>query len=127
MPGVGRRGVPAPERNPVTVRAVRRGARPGRRLPPAGLDAIAVEEPLEIRLRGRTLAVTMRTPGLERAMVLGFLLAEGLIRSAADVSVRHDAKQNIVHVRGAAGRGLLAVPARRGTLTTSACGVCGRV
>jgi FdhD protein len=101
-------------------------------------DEVAVEEPLEIRISGETLAVTMRTPGNDRELVLGFLLAEGVIASAADVSTvvhcgRSDdaARDNTIDVTLAPGvrppideeTGMLA---RRGTLTTSACGVCGR-
>src|SRR4051794_12651737 len=49
-------------------------------------DDVAVEEPLEIRISGETLAITMRTPGHDRELVLGFLLAEGVVTSAADVT-----------------------------------------
>ena len=49
-------------------------------------DAIAVEEPLEIRVGGRSVAVTMRTPGHDAELATGFLLTEGVIRSAADVT-----------------------------------------
>ena len=49
-------------------------------------DEVVVEEPLEIRISGDTLAITMRTPGHDRELVLGFLHAEGIIRSAGDVS-----------------------------------------
>jgi FdhD protein len=123
-----------------TVRGVR--SVPARRFEAAGPrdleDAVAVEEPLEIRISGETLAVTMRTPGNDRELVLGFLLAEGVIRSAVDVaSVVHcgkvgdEGRENIIDVTLTAGvvppidpeTGLLT---RRGTLTTSACGVCGR-
>ena len=104
--------------------------------PSAVEDPIAVEEPLEIRVSGDTLAVTMRTPGHDRELALGFLFAEGLIASAADVSaVAHCGRpgdegwQNTIEVTPAPGmvidpeaKGLT----RRGTLTSSACGVCGR-
>lgn len=101
-------------------------------------DEVAVEEPLEIRISGETLAVTMRTPGNDRELVLGFLLAEGVISSASDVaSVVHcgrttdEGRENTIDVALAPGvkppvdseTGMLA---RRGTLVTSACGVCGR-
>ena len=46
-------------------------------------DEVVVEEPLAIRIAGDTLAVTMRTPGHDRELVLGFLFAEGIIRSRA--------------------------------------------
>jgi FdhD protein len=99
-------------------------------------DEVVVEEPLEIRIAGDTLAITMRTPGHDRELVLGFLWAEGIIRSLADVgSIAHCGREGeegfggtIDVIPGAGAK--LALPeepgARRGTLTTSACGVCGR-
>src|SRR5215210_7753614 len=48
-------------------------------------DVAAVEEPLEIRLHGRPFAVIMRTPGADRYLAAGFLLAEGVIGSAEDL------------------------------------------
>lgn len=101
-------------------------------------DDVVVEEPLEIRLAGDTLAITMRTPGHDRELVLGFLLSEGIIASADDVSglahcdhVDDEARGNVVEVTLAPGVKPPASAddaplARRGTVTTSACGVCGR-
>src|SRR4051794_20501579 len=48
-------------------------------------DALAAEEPLEIRVRGHAVSVTMRTPGHDAELAAGFLLAEGLLRRLADV------------------------------------------
>src|SRR5437868_5596845 len=48
-------------------------------------DELAVEEPLEIRVRGRAISVTMRTPGHDDELAAGFLLSEGLIRHSQDV------------------------------------------
>src|SRR3954471_7632925 len=48
-------------------------------------DAVAVEEPLELRVADRSVAVTMRTPGHDRELAAGFLLTEGVIRSADDL------------------------------------------
>src|SRR6059036_2689073 len=48
-------------------------------------DAVACEEPLEIRVRGRSIAVVMRTPGHDRELAAGFLLTEGVIKSAKDL------------------------------------------
>src|SRR5690606_5458737 len=60
-----------------------------RRITPAGEitrpDTLAVEEPLEIRVRGESLTVTMRTPGNDIDLVHGFLFAESLITEAADI------------------------------------------
>src|SRR5215471_8840681 len=48
-------------------------------------DFLAVEEPLEIRVEGNSVAVVMRTPGEDRELAAGFLLSEGVIRSKHDV------------------------------------------
>lgn len=99
-------------------------------------DSVLVEEPLEIRIAGDTLAFTMRTPGDDHALTLGFLLAEGIIRSIADVgSIAHCGRPgdegygNVIDV--APGPGTVLDPetiesSRRAVATTSACGVCGR-
>lgn len=99
-------------------------------------DSVAVEEPLEIRISGDTVAITMRTPGDDGDLTLGFLYGEGLIASAGDVgSVAHCGRPgeegygNVVEVAPAAGVALAierVEASRRGTLTTAACGVCGR-
>ena len=49
-------------------------------------DALAEEEPLEIRVRGRAISVTMRTPGHDDELAAGFLLTEGLVHARADIS-----------------------------------------
>src|SRR5207248_868423 len=48
-------------------------------------DAVALEEPLEVRVRGRAVSITMRTPGHDDELAAGFLLSEGMIHRAADV------------------------------------------
>ncbi len=48
-------------------------------------DELAAEEPIELRVEGRSVAVMMRTPGHDRELAAGFLLTENLIRSAADI------------------------------------------
>jgi FdhD protein len=109
----------------------RDGAEPAKRA-----DSVAVEEPLEIRIATEPLAITMRTPGDDARLALGFLLSEGIIRSIDDVgSVSHCGRPgeegfgNVIDVTAAPGVSLDAEKVRatrRGTLTTSACGVCGR-
>ena len=99
-------------------------------------DELSVEEPLEIRIAGEPYATTMRTPGNDHELVAGFLLAEGLIRSKADLGgISHcgrlgsEGAGNTVDVLPAPGAVLDAealAQTRRGTLTSSACGVCGR-
>lgn len=101
-----------------------------------GEDALVVEEPLEIRISGDPVAVTMRTPGHDRELVLGFLWAEGILRALDDVGgIAHcgrlgdPGRGNTIEVTPAPGAQLSFEPegpTRRGTISTSACGVCGR-
>ena len=108
---------------------------PGRGLA-ARADELSVEEPLEIRVAGDPLAVTLRTPGHDHELVAGFLLAEGLIRTRADLGGLHhcgnlgaEGYGNVMNASAAPGT-VLDIEAlghtRRGTLTTAACGLCGR-
>ncbi len=99
-------------------------------------DAVAVEEPLEIRVDGETVAITMRTPGADGDLALGFLFAEGMIDGAGDVgSAAHCGRPgeegygNVVDVHSAGGHRIdpeRVLEGRRWTTTASACGVCGR-
>ncbi|MCA9643884.1 MAG: formate dehydrogenase accessory sulfurtransferase FdhD [Polyangiaceae bacterium] len=99
-------------------------------------DFISVEEPLSISVDGDVLATTMRTPGQDRELALGLLFAESVVSCRGDIgSLTHCGKPgdegygNLIEARGAPGVRLDiedGSPARRGTLATSACGVCGR-
>jgi FdhD protein len=81
-------------------------------------DAVAVEEPLEIRIGGTPVAVTMRTPGHDEELALGFCLTEGLApRSAAPPA---DLAANTIEVVADA------LPSARNFYTSSSCGVCGK-
>ena len=101
------------------------------------LDAAATEEPLEVRLHGKPFAVIMRTPGADRELAAGFLLSEGIVRTADDLGAgehcrhpHHPEVHNIVDVYllGDAARSLDRYLAeRRNILTSSSCGLCGRV
>src|SRR5215211_6809373 len=84
-------------------------------------DQVAVEEPLEIRIGGRPVAVTMRTPGHDEELALGFCLSEGLEPVAA--SPPADLAANTVEVEAATFD-----PERlqRSFYTSSSCGVCGK-
>ncbi len=84
-------------------------------------DLVAVEEPLEIRIGGRPVAVTMRTPGHDEELALGFCLSEGLEPVAA--SLPADLAANTVEVEAPAFD-----PERlqRSFYTSSSCGVCGK-
>lgn len=94
-------------------------------------DTLAVEEPLEIRLGGRSLTVTMRTPGSDIDLVHGFLLSENIIGAPDDiVSARYcagtdDEGRNTYNVLDIALRDPGPVPTRA-FLTTGACGLCGK-
>jgi FdhD protein len=87
-----------------------------------GQDAVAVEEPLEIRVDGQPLAVTMRTPGHDEELALGFLYGEGLIDGVRAVGLTDDLAANTIEVAGP----LLRDPSQRRFYTTSSCGVCGK-
>lgn len=85
-------------------------------------DLVAVEEPLEIRVDGEPLSVTMRTPGHDEELALGFLHGEGLIDSPRAAGLTEDLAANAIEVEGP----LLRDPGRRRFYTTSSCGVCGK-
>ena len=95
-------------------------------------DRVAVEEPLEVRVDGRTLLVTLRTPGDDLDLVRGLLYGEGFVERPDDVvEVRHcddvpeEARGNVVIVRLREGRGLAVDGSLRSTIVSAACGVCG--
>jgi FdhD protein len=85
-------------------------------------DLVAVEEPLEIRVEGAPLAVTMRTPGHDEELALGFLFTEGLIDGPRAAGLTEDLAANIIEVAGPLDRD----PGARRFYTTSSCGVCGK-
>jgi FdhD protein len=85
-------------------------------------DEVAVEEPLEIRVDGEPLAITMRTPGHDEELALGFLYGEGLIDDVREAGPTDDLANNVVEVRGP----LLKELTGRRFYTTSSCGVCGK-
>ncbi|MGY1670050.1 formate dehydrogenase accessory sulfurtransferase FdhD [Geodermatophilus sp. SYSU D00710] len=98
-------------------------------------DTVAAEEPLEIRLDGTPLAVTMRTPGADFDLVHGFLATEGVIAGVEDVaglrycnSVDDEGRNtyNVVDVDLVAGVEPPATALDRTFLTSSSCGVCGK-
>jgi FdhD protein len=90
-------------------------------------DLLAVEEPLEIRVDGEPLTVTMRTPGDDIDLAAGFLFTEGLLTRLEDVHEIRMCDENVATVTVNDGGALLrAKAAARNFLTTSACGVCGK-
>jgi FdhD protein len=104
------------EQDPATGRMVASVVRDGER------DELAVEEPLEIRVDGRALSVTMRTPGNDEELAIGFLIGEGLIRSPHRAGLTDDFAANVIEVEGP----LLRDPGERRFYTSSSCGVCGK-
>jgi FdhD protein len=84
-------------------------------------DAVAVEEPLEIRIEGRPVAVTMRTPGHDEELALGFCLSEGLTPRSARLP--DDLAANAVEVEA---HGFDPARLQRSFYTSSSCGVCGK-
>ena len=97
-------------------------------------DDLAVEEPLEIRVEGRPVAVTMRTPGHDEELAAGFLLTEGVIERRADIVAIAPvpAKQgggvepNIVNVTLARPEAVDFGRLTRHVFTASSCGLCGK-
>lgn len=105
------------------------------------LDTLSIEEPLEIRIGygpgkdriEKNISVTMRTPGNDLELALGFLFTEGIISSYHDVaSIDHvdmlcnSRKENIVHVELAENFAPQLMQSDRNFYTTSSCGVCGK-
>ena len=105
-------------------------------------DELAVEEPLEIRLRWeastiheeKTLSVTMRTPGDDLELAVGFLVSEGIVRTREHVTdtrhcgpaARDDGTSNVVRVTVASDAGFDSKRLERHFYTSSSCGVCGK-
>jgi FdhD protein len=99
-------------------------------------DAVAVEEPLEVRVNGEPFAVIMRTPGEDRDLAAGFLLAEDVVRSVDEVGlieycedVEDEGRGNTLNVTvtgDAVARLDVRLRDRRRVVMTSSCGLCGR-
>src|SRR5580693_5434804 len=90
-------------------------------------DLLAVEEPLEIRVDGEPLTVTMRTPGDDIDLAAGFLFTEGLLRRLDAVHEIRMCDDNVAAVTFKPGQESVADRvANRNFITTSACGVCGK-
>jgi FdhD protein len=94
-------------------------------------DAVAVEEPMEVRVDNKPAAVIMRTPGDDFALAAGFLYTEGLLNSADDIGVisycrntDDPALMNIVNVKPV--RRISLARLKRNTYSASSCGICGK-
>jgi len=94
-------------------------------------DLLAAEEPLELRVRGRGIAVTMRTPGNDEELAAGFLLSEGIIRKRSDIvamgpCLQSDAPQNTLNVFLAPSVRVDFKHLTRHVFASSSCGLCGK-
>ncbi|MBC9713458.1 formate dehydrogenase accessory sulfurtransferase FdhD [Streptomyces sp. TRM66268-LWL] len=98
-------------------------------------DTLVAEEPLEIRLNGKPLAITMRTPGDDFALAAGFLVSEGVLGAAEELqSIVYCAgatadgsnTYNVVDVKTAPGVVIPDITLERNVYTTSSCGLCGK-
>ena len=92
----------------------------------ADLDAVAVEEPLEIRLGGQPLAVVMRTPGDDEDLVRGFLLTEGVVLRPSEVAAVEFGDDAVADARLADGVEVDIEQFSRNLFVSSSCGVCGK-
>jgi FdhD protein len=99
-------------------------------------DRVAVEEPMEVRVNGASFAVIMRTPGADRDLAAGFLLAEDVIRTADEIGTieycqdaDEEGRDNTINVTvtgGAVERLAERLGERRQVMMTASCGLCGR-
>lgn len=102
-------------------------------IPESLMDQVATEEPLEIRVGGRSLAVLMRTPGTDRELAAGFLCTEGLIRSpdrVLDITRCEPGiegtEPNVINVTLDPDHPLDWGRLQRHTFASSSCGLCGK-
>jgi FdhD protein len=109
------------------VEVVRCGAEKAKRL----TDALAREEPLEIRVRQRSIAVTMRTPGHDRELAAGFLLSEGIIKGVGDIAeiapcIHSETPENVLNVFLSPTVEVDFERLTRHVFASSSCGLCGK-
>jgi FdhD protein len=98
-----------------------------------GTDTLVREEPLEIRIQGRCVSITMRTPGCDEELVAGFFLSEGLIRYRQDIiDIAHcrqaesESQPNVVNVFLAPSVEVDFERLTRHVYASSSCGICGK-
>ena len=98
-------------------------------------DTLVAEEPLEIRLNGKPLAITMRTPGDDFALAAGFLVSEGVLTHHSDLhnivycagaTTDGSNTYNVVDVTTTPGTPIPDITLERNVYTTSSCGLCGK-
>ena len=116
----------APGATAMNIVHVRLGAKPRPQS-----DILAREEPLEIRVRGQSVAVTMRTPGHDAELAAGFLLTEGIIHYRADIieiaaCLEGETPENILNVFLAPAVQVDFAQLTRHVFASSSCGLCGK-
>src|ERR1700757_2443527 len=89
-------------------------------------DDLTIEEPLEIRIGGETLATTMRTPGNDDELAAGFLVSEAIIRERQEISKVSTGREDIVTVDLRSGTKVKLSTAQRFGTISSSCGLCGK-
>lgn len=95
-------------------------------------DEVAVEEPLEIRVEGHSVAVVMRTPGHDRELAAGFALTEGIVRGSSEIFeitsclTRESRTDNVVNIALTDPARFDAAKLSRHVFTSSSCGICGK-
>ncbi len=89
-------------------------------------DDLTVEEPLEIRVAGKTIATTMRTPGHDEELAAGFLLSEAIVRCCDDVAKISEPNTNAVDVELITGLKRKLGSVQRFGAISSSCGLCGK-
>jgi FdhD protein len=95
-------------------------------------DEVAVEEPLEIRVEGQSVAVVMRTPGNDRELAAGFALTEGIVRNRGDIFeissclAKERAGDNVVNIALTNPARFDAAKLSRHVFSSSSCGICGK-
>lgn len=96
------------------------------------LDSLVAEEPLEIRVNGAPLSVTMRTPGHDMELAAGFLLTEGIVQDGTQIEfldhipMENQAKQNVVEARLTPDADFDGEKMKRNFFAASSCGICGK-
>lgn len=96
-------------------------------------DTVAVEEPLEIRVRGQAVAITMRTPSHDHELACGFLVSEGVVRLPTDIvqvahclQVDESARGNVLNVFLSPAANFDPARLTRHVFGSSSCGICGK-
>ena len=89
-------------------------------------DEVVIEEPLEIRIGDRAIATTMRTPGHDEELAVGFLLSEAIVRQRDDVQTIAGSAQNVVNIQLAPRVTFVPATAQRFGTISSSCGLCGK-